>query len=353
MNSLYKILPVLFICITACSNETAPVVWVPDTPIGDPPEQSQFTNALSILNDVQQMRSFIVAKDDSIIAEHYFNDTSGDDLYDVRSVTKSITSILIGIAIDKEYIQSVDETIDTYLSDYYNSFTDGKENITIKHLLTMSSGLDWPPIGDWSELSSWRRSANPVEYVLSKDLVHTPGTYFNYSDGASHLLSVILTEATGTGTNLFAAINLFAPLDLEQIRTWSTDNLGINFGNYALYLTPREMLKIGQLLLNNGSFNGEQVVSPEWITESTGHEMFVGGICEASYYGYLFWIGSVVSHDYYFANGYGGQFIFVVPDLNAVIVATSDWSGVPQELADSNWNNIMNAIKNYTIPYIN
>jgi CubicO group peptidase (beta-lactamase class C family) len=181
-------------------------------------------------------------------------------------------------------------------------------------------------------------------------MIHQHGQVFGYNTGASHLISVILTQATGKSTFQFAQEHLFAPLGITEI-SWAKDKQGNYIGGAALSLTPRDMLKIGQLYLQNGMYDGVRVVSEEWIKKASTFKIPSNGAQPfGPSYGYFWWIGEAISHDYFFANGYGGQFIVVVPDLNLVIVATNSWSDIPIGTANQQWYGTIEIIMNRIIP---
>lgn len=168
----------------------------------------QLSEAYSQAEDIDGIYSLIVSRYGEILVEKYFHDHSSEKVHDVRSVTKSLTSILIGIAIDKGFIRDINEKISNYILPLISNFDEDKKTITIEHLLTMSAGFQWPPIGDWSEYTRWINSPDQIEHVMNKPIISTPGTVFNYNDGASHFLSVILTEATGLSEKI-SQINIY------------------------------------------------------------------------------------------------------------------------------------------------
>ena len=276
-----------------------------------------FLNAEQLPN----LKSLIVYKDNSIIKEKYFHNGAADIEHDIRSVTKSVMSTLIGIAIDNGFIQSEDQTIDVFLDPLVGNLDSAKSKIRIRDLLSMSSGQ--------------------------------PGQTFYYNSGASHLLSIILTQATGMSSYNFAKQYLFQPLGISD-HNWSTDKQGSNNGAAGLRLTPQDMLKIGILYLNGGIYNNTQVLPRSWITKATTAKITTGTVIPfASDYGYLWWNGRAHSRSYFFANGWGGQFILVVPELSLIVVASNEWSGIPSAIAGEQWYNTLNLIINEIIPIYN
>jgi len=189
----------------------------------------------------------------------------------------------------------------------------------------MTSGLDWPETsasyGSSSNImNQMMRSSDWVQFVLDRPMAAAPGTTFNYSSGVSHLLSAIIEEATGMQTMSFAREYLFGPLGISRV-SWITDPRGTAFGAGGLRLTPRDMAKFGQLYLQDGIWDGKQVITAEWVEASVTRQVSAHGA--ASYYGYQWWVrgdGTFAAH------GYRGKRIFVIPDLEMVVVFTADLS---------------------------
>lgn len=299
-----------------------------------------FTDARQIGN----LRSLLVVLNGQVIREGYYGTGGAGIPQDVRSVTKSVIGLLIGIAVDKGYLTSVDQRIGEFFNPHDYNLTTEKANIKIRDLLTMSSGFEWDELTSVSGYNNWISADNQVRYVLDKPLVSEPGQRFNYNSGACHLLSVIITQATGMTTENFAFQNLFQPLGIER-RSWQTDRQGFYNGGAGLSLTPLEMVKIGQLILNRGEYQRKRIVSARHIVESTRNQIVTNNSMPFSTgYGYCLWTGESNNGSYVFANGYGGQFIVMVPHLNMVVVATNQWSGVTGNLANEQWYRTMEII---------
>jgi CubicO group peptidase (beta-lactamase class C family) len=311
--------------------------------------EEAFLNAEQLPN----LKSLIVYKNNLVIKEKYFHNGAADSDHDVRSVTKSVMSTLIGIAIDNGFIQSEEQTIGVFLQPFVGNIDSTKANIRIRDLLSMSSGFYSNELVSSSEYNSWISAPNQLLFTLNSPLVSQPGQTFYYNSGASHLLSAILTQATGMSCYSFAKQYLFQPLGISD-HNWSTDKRGLNNGAAGLRLTPQDMLKIGILYLNGGIYNNNQVVSRNWITKATTSKITTGTVIPfASDYGYLWWNGRSHSRNYFFANGWGGQFIVIVPELNLIVVASNEWSGVPSVIAGEQWYNTLNLIVNDIIPIYN
>ena len=256
-----------------------------------------------------------------MVANQYYDEYSRDSLDHVRSVTKTVMSTLIGIAIDKGIISGVDASIGKYLG---NTALD-KRNITIKHLLTMTSGISWNEGANAAGYNAWATSPNELEYVLNKPMAEAPGTVWNYNSGAIHILSAVLTEASGMSTLTFANKYLFDPLRIENIR-WEKRKDGYYNGAAGLELKPRDMIRFGQLFAQGGIFNGQRIISEAYIKEATSHHQPEDmDLDEDSGYGYCWWLIEFKGNRIFAALGYAGQTIAVAPKLKTVMVLTYNW----------------------------
>ncbi len=307
-------------------------------------EGPDLDNVFARAEEMANLKSLIVYKDGRILREGYYNGGHADSSHDVRSVTKSVMSTLIGIAIDNAIIDSVDQTIGDLLTTMVESMDSAKSRITLAQVLSMTCGLEGDELASVTEYNNWYNAPDQLTYTLDKPLTHTPGTFFTYNSGVAHLSSATLTGAAGMSTFQFAKQHLFSPLDIDD-HYWGTDKRGIYNGGAALRLTPRDMLRIGQLYLNRGMYNGSRVLSENWIVEATSHKITPTNVMPfAQDYGYYWWIGNLNSHDYFFANGWGGQFIVIVPGLELVIVATNHWSGLASTTAQQQWYDTISLI---------
>jgi CubicO group peptidase (beta-lactamase class C family) len=269
----------------------------------------------------------LVVRNGYAVLEAYYPPYGPHIRHSTASVGKSLTGALVGIAIREGYIEGVDQKVADFFPDHSDLQDDPlKQAMTIEHLLTMTSGLDWPEAAASYSSSSnimnqMMRSSDWVRFVLDRPMAAAPGAAFNYSSGASHLLSAIIQEATAERTFVFAQTYLFEPLGISHV-SWPSDPHGIAFGAGGLRLTPRDMARFGQLYLQGGVWNGEQVVPAEWVEVSVARQVSAYGA--ASYYGYQWWVRG---NGVYAAHGYRGKRIFVIPDLEMVVVITADLSG--------------------------
>jgi len=261
--------------------------------------------------------SVLVVRNGYIITEKYYPPYATDTQHVLYSCTKSFISALIGIAIEEDYIESVDQLVLDFFPDHTFANLDArKQAMTLEDLLTMRSGLDWnegmPTYQAMMETQDW------VAYVLDKPMETDPGTHFNYCSGCSHVMSAIIAETTGIDTLEYAQARLFEPLGITNYY-WELDGSGIPNGGWGLHMSPREMAKFGYLFLNEGSWDGQQIVPSAWVRKSTQAGLATGRSVD---YAYQWWV--YPTSNLYAAEGLYGQFIFVIPDLAMVVVFTAD-----------------------------
>jgi CubicO group peptidase (beta-lactamase class C family) len=270
------------------------------------------------------LRSVLIQKDGNLLGEEYFRNASPDYPYNIKSASKSIISLLTGIAVDKGQV-SVDETLGDYFPDYFKANPNTiKESITIQNLLSMQSGLETTSFYNYG---AWVISDDWVEFQLDQPLKEEPGGRMVYSTGTSHLLSVIITKATGMSTKDFAEKHLFRPLNI-RIGGWDRDPKGYYMGGNNLAMKPADLLKIGQMMLNGGVYDGKQIVSKEWVKDS--FKSYTRSNFNPYNYGYMWWNRNVAGYKTFFAWGFGGQYIFILPELSSVVVVTNSLENATQ-----------------------
>lgn len=309
-----------------------------------------------------EVHSLLVFKDDRLVFEAYFPghlyeydgpnyhgawvNYDRDQRHNIHSVGKSITSAVVGIAIEEGFIDSVEQSIFDFLPEYQHLNTDGKEEITIEHLLTMTSGLEWDewdvPYGDPENdiIRLWLACADQVECILDVPLVDEPGQTFTYSGGNMILLGEIIKNATGMDIEAFANEYLFAPLGIDPVE-WVRFDSDVIYAGGDQEMTPREMMKFGVTYLHDGMWDGQQIISQQWVENSAtpypgpdnswlNHALRSippgDGTWGQRGYAYTWW-----THQFsesgeempaYWAFGWGGQEIIVFPEQNAVVVFT-------------------------------
>ncbi len=273
-----------------------------------------------------KLHSILLVKNGKIVIEEYFKNHSVNRRHDLRSTTKSIRSILLGIAIDKGFIDSIDDPISKYLISPVpiKNIDERKDKITIKHLLTMSAGFD---CNDWDKKSKGQedrvhKTKNWLQYTLNLPMVNEPGVVSNYCSMGTVLIAEIISQASGMAIDEFAKQHLFNPLNISNVKWDHTSNKKVIASAKRLYMTSRDMAKIGQLILDHGKWNEKQIVSKKWIEESTTPKTKITEID----YGYLWWNipfkykeQIIVSKA---ATGNGGQYIIIFPELNIVAIFT-------------------------------
>lgn len=269
------------------------------------------------------LTSLIVARRDSVLVENYYRGLRPSQTINVKSVSKTLLSPMVGIAIRDGLLEGVDQPISELLPDYYEvlagrgALDPRKKEIDVGHLLSMRTGIETASFGNYG---AWVASPDWAYDQLRRPMVCDPGECHEYSTGNTHLLSVILTRRSGKSLRRYMLDELFRPMDVP-LGEWDRDPQGRYLGGNNMSLRPRDMLKFGQLYANGGRYEGRQIVPEEWIEASwrpTGTSPWNG-----HGYGYLWWMRRWGGERAYFAWGYGGQFIVVVPRLDLVIVATS------------------------------
>ncbi len=307
------------------TNTTQPTYWPTEVWRSETPEKLGINGSkldamiTCIKTSIPTIDSVVVIRHGYVAAEEYFGTFNATTKHHLYSCTKSVVSTLIGIALDSKQIDGVDSKVLDLLPEYHpENMSDWKRDLTLRDLLVMSSGLDARDdySDNWIWLNKLVNAQDAVQYALDLNVTVKPGTTFKYTDANSHLLSAIIIEKTGTATLTYAKKNLFDPLGIYNI-IWKNDTSGRQWGFYGLYMTPRDMAKIGYLYLHNGIWDGKRIVSEEWIMQATSKKMdadlFPG-------YGFQWWVNK--KGGYYTAAGYGGQFIYVFPDKDMVVVFT-------------------------------
>lgn len=268
--------------------------------------------------------AFLVIRNDTIQYEKYFNGYERESIVPSFSMAKSITSILIGCAIDDGLIQSVDEPITNYLPELKKN---GFEKVTLKHILQMTSGLDFSEsyYNPFGEAASFYYGLNLKREVAKLKLKAQPGTQFEYVSGNTQLLGSVLQKALkGKTITQYFQEKLWTPLEMEYDGSWSLDKEkdGTEKTFCCVNARARDFAKIGRLYLNKGKWNGKQIVSEKWITESTTVDTTAGGV---DYYKYQWWLPTTTGD--FMAQGILGQFIYVNPAKNLIIVRLGKNSG--------------------------
>jgi CubicO group peptidase (beta-lactamase class C family) len=258
--------------------------------------------------------ALLVARHGKLAFERYYHDYKYQTGFELYSITKSVTSALVGIAIHEKQIRSVDETV----RHFFPRWTPPRAHkITLRQLLTMTSG--WPGDSD-PRSDTGPGPPNLVRAIIQRPVVHRAGT-FDYDSASTHVLSAVLTRVTGVSEERYARTHLFRPLGIQVKDFWPKDANGITFGGNGLTLLARDAVKLGQLYLQHGRWHGRQIVPRRWVTASTSPHVMVRG---AHGYGYGWWTRRHKGANAFLGIGYGGQILGVIPKLDLVVAVFSD-----------------------------
>ena len=266
------------------------------------------------IGDLEGVTSLLVLRHGEPVLERYFRGAKPQQLHNLKSVSKSVLGAVAGIAAD-EGLLDLEAPLARLLPGAWAE-EEGKDAILVRHLLMMSSGLESTSFRSYD---SWVASRDWVRAALERDLLAPPGTRFSYSTGNTHVLSAVLTKATGKSTLAYAREKLFEPLGIDGV-SWAKDPRGIYVGGNNLAMRPRDMARFGQLYLDRGRWGDEQVVPWQWVDESTQP---IARTWRGGGYGYLWWMRPAEERGAYQASGYGGQYIYISPSADLVIVITS------------------------------
>lgn len=353
MNRPTAIIYILCVAATACLSKGSKEIAVPqklaDHWIISTPEQEGFDQQRleQIIGEIPvknpKLDGIVIARHGKLVVDQYFNGYSPVELHKIWSITKTITSTLLGIAMDQELL-SVKDSIHQHLGDYLTNPLSSKRNITIEHLITMTSGLEWIELGGPESTGGQLPYASDwIDFVLDQPLTHPPGEVFNYSTGNTMLLAPIIKSGTALHASEFAKENLFDRLGIEhyewdtQSEFWTKTQNGElpgakqaeaidykePFADYTntgsgLRMRPRDLCKFGQLYLDKGRWDNHQIVSKDWIEAST--QPHFGN----NEYGYHWRLMKMQDMACFYATGFGLQRIFVFQELELVIVMVQE-----------------------------
>jgi len=289
----------------------------------------------SSMPSFRNLESFLVWSEGDFKHKKYYNGVSGTTLHQIQSQTKSIVSLLMGIAIDKGFVKSEDEPVSDFFPEYFNSQDSLKSLVTIRDMLTMSAGFEWEemvPFNDpRNDNINMNYSGSYLQYVLSRPMAAKPFTEFKYNSGSPMIVAGIIEKASKMPLDKFAEKYLFNPLNIVDYR-WIKDSTGFCHAGGGLFLKPVDMVKTGILVLNEGRWEGNLIVSEDWIRKSW-QPYFLTTFTEHSY-GYFWWIkemkvsGSetikVIS-----AQGAGGQYMYIIPEFRLIVAFTENNFGTP------------------------
>jgi len=309
-------------------------------PLSTPAEQQMneaiMSAAAEAATRLSNLLAYVVVRNGFLVCEHYYQGRTAGTKNHIRSVTKSIMSAIVGIAVDRGMITSVERPILDYFPEYHTADSDDrKATITLDHLLTMTAGFEWNELTFDVEASKavedWFFGGKQAALynALPRPLANEPGRVFNYDSPAADLISVILTRAVHQDMQSFAVAHLFDPLGITDF-AWEVDPAGFRRGSAGLVMRPRDLAKFGQLYLQRGRWANHQLISSAWVGTSTVSQVALG---DGHGYGRLWWVTDGEPIRFFAAVGYGGQLLLVVPSQQLVVVANHEWWDVPGETA--------------------
>lgn len=339
------VLPHLALAQTGCGSPPAAGEWPVATPESVGLSGAKLCEMVRWLDDWRQsdVHAVLVVRHGKLVFEHYFSGTDeewgravgqvafGPEMkHDERSVSKTVVALVLGIVIDKGLIKSIDEPVLSFFPEYSDLRTPEKDEIKLRDLLTMSAGLEWheddtPYTNDANSENRMDAAPDPYRYALQQAVVEPPGQVWNYNSGATEVVAAVLKKATGKPVDELARTLLFAPLGITDV-DWSHNEKGDPIAAAGLRLRPRDLAKIGQLVLQRGTWNGAKLVPASWIDAAMTPRINVPGF-NSIFYGYFLWLGRslVEQRDVRWAAavGLGGQRLFIVPELDLVVVVNA------------------------------
>jgi CubicO group peptidase (beta-lactamase class C family) len=294
---------------------------------------SELTSAIEPID----LRSCLITKSDRMLFEHYRDQYIPAEISKINSCTKSFLSALVCIAMDQGKLPEAHTPISDFFPQLLADPDPRKREITLEHLLTMTAGFEWSEFGGQKSFPRMTRSSDWVDFVLKQPLSVAPGTRMEYNSGVSQLLSAILVQTSGMSTARFAEDELFSRLGIVDYK-WESDPQGIHTGGYGLWLRPTDMLRFGQLYLQQGLWGERQLISRNRVIRSVQPAILVSSP-NRGFYGWHWWTDTFLgenmvedqgwsspfpSFDYHYARGYAGQFIYIIPVLDIVVILTDD-----------------------------
>ena len=325
MRGLPRALVILLPVLSSCGGETmlepAADGWIAASPSSQGMDQSVLEEADELAETFLTMRSFIVVRHGFIVFERYYRGFGPDDRPALRSVTKSIASVAYGVALERGDLPGLDRPVEETFPEYFGPDDEAKRRITVRHILTMTSGLNSSEADPDTLAVSW------VKAYLQAPLISEPGAVFRYDGAIPHVLSGMLTASVEKSLAEYTQQHVFDPLGITGV-TWESDPEGFTKGFSGIAIRARDMAKIGKLYVQDGMWEGQQLVPSEWV-EASSQNQAPGGSASAGY-SYLWWISGETGYRGFYGAGYGGQYIYVIPALDVVVVITGDPDVTPE-----------------------
>ena len=351
MRYIKAIIPAIFLGFLAlfagCNKEPAglpfePYSWESSTPGDEGMDVQVLDSAFILASGYGFVDGLLVVRNGKIVAEAYYNGFTADLPHNIMSVSKSMLSAIAGLVLDGPYGLDPEDRMLDYFPEYNSAGLDPrKRDISIKHLLTMRMGIERESHNNYSVYSELYQSGNWIKSTIEYPLSFDPGERMRYNTFITHLLSGVISEATGQATDKFAHEHLFAPMGID-IDSWEKDPQGICFGGNSMHVTPREMAAFGLLYLQKGMLQGKQIIPQTWVEQSLSPSTDFThpnewGSWKNYNYAYLWWLGQFSGYDSFMGYGYGGQFVIVFPDLNLIVVTTAKNEVPPETTTTQEW----------------
>ncbi len=336
----------------ASSNPTNPTTWQESTPVAQGLDSQTLDAAFEEGSRRPFIRGLVVARNGYLVAERYYRGLDKDDHHNVKSISKSFLSAMVGIALRDSILTNLDQKMLDYFAENVTTQMDQRlHQVTPRHLLMMRMGIEH----ERNNYMQIYNSRNWIQTTIDWPLTYNPGTRFSYNTFQTHLLSVILTKTTGRSTLAFGKEVLMEPLGI-RVHEWEKGPQGYYFGGNSMRFTTRDIAWFGQLYLRGGKLRDEQIVPADWVTLSlqnnTGNNDWTWGELNDIAYGYLWWMGELKGYTVKMAIGFGGQFVMLFPELD-MVVATNSESDVGWDTADAQEQSVVELVANYILPAVN
>ena len=272
-----------------------------------------------IIKNQQSVKGLLVTRHGKIVYEKYYSGFRADSMYNIWSITKSVMSMLTGIALERKELDSVQERVSPLLPSVTTAnINENCKDITLTHLMTMTSGLSWYKPGTTIAM----RRYEEMDQIFACPPTNAPGSSFKYDGANAHAVSMLLQNTLGKPLNEYAENHLFRPLGIDKYK-WEQDNSGYFLGSEGLYLTARDLAKLGYLMMMKGKWEGKQILTQDYSCASTTQQN-PGGFPGYDAYGFLWWVGKAAPYETFYALGSGGLLLAVTPALGLVAVVITD-----------------------------
>lgn len=305
--------------------------------------------ALDYAASTGTVSSVVVERHGVVVAEGHFLDVPHWGLHETWSVTAAMTSLLVGVSLDRGYLEGLGDRLADLLGPWSGHLDEVKSEITVRQLLTMTSGVGRPSGGP-EGFFVWMAQEDHVAWVLDQPLLAPPGDRFDFDDGAAHLLAASLSQASGVSLRDLAAEALLGPMGIPYVE-WTSDPHGVNYGGFGLRMRSRDIVKIGRLVLNGGRWGDRQLVSPGWIGEAVTPQVHPFPDSPDWGFGYLWKISRCRGVPCLYQNGYAGQILVAFPSLDMVVALTSAFSE-DAEAADASHDTAWGVILDRILPSV-